>query len=470
MAKKATIKTTETVKKQTKSNEKSVTFDDLKSELKKLTTLGGTLETNEFATIKYYVNSGNYGLNAVISGSLLKGFPGGRIIELAGEKQTGKTFCLMNAVKKAQDDGMLVLWYDTETAIDKETLAPSFGINLSDVWYEPMNIIEKIAKHMMQFLESILKKKRAGFSVPRILIVIDSLGNLASNKEHEDSLKDDIKVDMTRAKAISSLFRLIAIPLNELESTLIYSNHVYADTSSFVGGNIGKGGKSREYIASTLVQFYKSGGKDDGVTKNGVIVRAKTGQKNRFAIPGEMQFHIDYRKGMNPYIGLPFMGLPFKQDWFIDLEKEGWDLLGIQYGRIIDVIQMQQLAAKKGEKFSKEIEQLKNTSFEHNGELYYFASINIIRKLDMGGLSKVQIAVKHLCKEVELKDFYTDEVFTPEILKIIDDNIIIPRFSFGEGELSLVEELVQIDSAINEDEKNVDEELDAEIEQLGLEI
>lgn len=437
-------------------NEKEFSWDDLKGEMKKYSHLGSTLDKNDFATIKYTVNSGNYMLNALMTGSLLKGYPAGRMIELAGEKSTGKTFCLLNAVKHAQDMGMQVLYYDTETAIDKDVLAEGFGFNMEDIWYEPQNIIEHIKIHLYKTIQLLVEKKRAGFQIPKLFIVIDSLGNLASLKEHEDAVKEEIKVDMTRAKAIASIFRLIAIPLNEIEATLVYSNHVYADTSSFIGGNVGKGGKSREYISSVLVQFYKSKGKDDGVTKNGVIVRAKTGEKNRFAIPGEIQFHIDFRKGMNPYIGLPFLGLPFKQDWFVDLEKEGWDDFGLQYGKIIDNSTFENVATKKGTKYQKEITEIQNTQYELNGNVYYFVDRNSVKKLELGGLRDLKIAVKHLAKEVSLGEFFTSDVFTQDILEKIDETIIKPKFAYKNPE--------RHDDILDELELSLDSESDLETE------
>ncbi len=428
---------------------KELTFDDIKNDLKKLSTIGGTLETNDFATVNDYVHTGNYMLNAVISGSLNKGIPIKRVLELSGEKGSAKTYVMLNILSQAQKQGMMCLWYDTETALDKHGIAPEFGIDMDNVWYEPINVIELLTKHLMQFLNPLIQKKRDGYKIPKLLIVIDSLGNLVSNKAYEDSLKEDIKADMTRAKSIGALFNLIAIPIGELEACLVYSNHVYTDNSSFIATNKGKGGKGREYIASTLVEFYKSGGKDDGVTKNGVIIRAKTNQKNRFAIPGEIQFHVDFRKGMNPYIGLPFKGLPFKQDWFIDLEVEGWDICGLQYGKILNQKEFEEVANKKGDKFSKEIIEIQNTQYKQNESIFYFANRENVKKLDLGGIRNLGIAIKHLCKDVPLKDFYSSTVFTEDVLSAIDEKIIKPKFSYGSTSTSFEEELAEFDSETN---------------------
>jgi RecA/RadA recombinase len=431
---------------------KKVDFSDLKNELKKITVLGGSLRDNDFGSVKSYIDSGNYSLNALLSGTLFGGYPSGRLIEIAGEKSTGKTYCLLNAVREAQKCGGQVLYYDSEAALNKIDAENNFEINLDDVWLEPANIIEDIKIHLYQTVNYLVTKKRAGFEIPKLFIVIDSLGNLASKKEVEDAKDGKTTADLTRAKALASLFRIIAIPLAEIDATLVYSNHVY-DVTTMFGGTKGKGGKGREYIASIIVDFSKYKAAEQNA-HNGIIIKARIKEKNRFAVPVDIQFYIDFKKGMNRYFGLPFKGLPFKTEWFIDIEKEGWDVCGIQYGKIITKNQLEELRDKYKKVDFSEIEET-----EYN-DTYYFVNKKLCTKL---GLESNKLAIKHLITEVGVGEFYTDKVFTEEVLKLLDEKIIKPKFSYkSKDDIEYVIE--NIDSAEISEESIVEElEFDQEL-------
>jgi hypothetical protein len=65
------------------------------------------------------------------------------------------------------------------------------------------------------------------------MIVLDSLGQMASNKEKADLLKGDLKQDMTKAKALGSLFRSINTDLGYLDIPLLVCNHTYLTLDMF---------------------------------------------------------------------------------------------------------------------------------------------------------------------------------------------------------------------------------------------
>ncbi|NCA96378.1 MAG: DNA recombination/repair protein RecA, partial [Methanomicrobia archaeon] len=103
-------------------------FDDLNKVMNKFSEYGSTMEDSVYSQIDEYINSGNYMLNCALSGILMDGgYPRNRAIELAAPSSTGKTFLMLNAAANAQKQGYVVIWYDSENAIDRNTCI-NFGI------------------------------------------------------------------------------------------------------------------------------------------------------------------------------------------------------------------------------------------------------------------------------------------------------------------------------------------------------
>jgi hypothetical protein len=77
----------------------------------------------------------------------------------------------------------------------------------------------------------------------RVMIVIDSIGNLASKKEVEDALNEKSVADMSRAKQLKSLFRMITPYLTLKDIPMVVVNHTYKEIGLYpkdiVGGGTG---------------------------------------------------------------------------------------------------------------------------------------------------------------------------------------------------------------------------------------
>ena len=89
---------------------KSLTTNDLFKEMKKINPFSESLEKSDFALPSEYIHTGNYVLNATLTGSLRKGMPNNRSICLAGESGAGKTFVMLNLCKSAQDMGYHIIY------------------------------------------------------------------------------------------------------------------------------------------------------------------------------------------------------------------------------------------------------------------------------------------------------------------------------------------------------------------------
>ena len=351
-------------------SKEAFTFEQLNKEMSKMNSFSTTMDKSTTSEISEWIHTGNYHLNACLSGSLFKGIPGNRIMSFAGPAGSGKTFLLLNACRSVQAMGYNIYYYDSENAIDTE-LATKFGLDPKRIVHVPVNSVEQMTSHFANITDTLKQAKLDGKEIPKIFFALDSMGNLTTRKEKADVISGSEKADMTRAKALKRLFRVITTDLGELGYPFIYTNHTYKDISAFFPTDIPSGGTGPTYNAS-IILLLSTAQLKEGTSKTGIIVTAKP-FKNRFAKPTPIKFHINFNKGMNPYVGLE--------------EYVSWDLCGIEKGKLEKGIFTPQ---EKGRGF----------------------------------------AVKHLDKVVSPKNFFTDAVFTKEVLEKIDE-VIKEKFQYS---------------------------------------
>jgi RecA/RadA recombinase len=354
---------------------------------------------------KKFISTGVYIVDAAMSGRLLGGgVATNRISVFAGESGAGKSFLAYSCAKNAQKAGYSVIYIDTEQAVDLEDL-PKFGVSndLEKFRLVRSNKVEDINITLTQLVDELKEQKLAGYELPKLMIVLDSLGQMASNKEKADLLKGDIKQDMTKAKAIGSMFRSINNDLGYLDIPMIVCNHTYLTMDLFPQA-VMKGGLALLYSASVIGFMTKSklktGEEDDmDLGGSGISVLFKT-QKNRLAKPKKIRFDISFANGMNPYTGLDAFCRP-----------EYFEQIGIAKGKM-------DVDKKTGE-----------MTFTPGGNRWY---------------------VSHLNKSVTTKQLFTQEVFTQEVLEKMAP-IVNDYFRFKSlDEIEEVEK--QFNNVIGEDE------------------
>jgi len=321
---------------------------------------------------KKFITTGVYLLDAALSGRLLGGgVATNRITAFAGESGAGKSFIAYSVSKHAQRAGYSVIYIDTEQAIDLEDL-PKFGIDPSLDKFRLIrsNKVEDVNMVLSQLVDELKTQKLDGYEIPKLMIVLDSLGQMASNKEKNDLLKGDIKQDMTKAKALGSMFRSINTDLGYLEIPMIVCNHTYLTLDLYPAEKL-KGGNGLLYSASVIGFMSKSklktGEEDDmDLGQSGISVLFKT-SKNRMAKPKKIRFDISFAHGMNPFTGLDAFCRP-----------EYFEKIGIAQGKA-------EVDKKTGE-----------FKFTPGGNRWY---------------------VSHLDKSVTTKQLFTQEIFTQEVLE-----------------------------------------------------
>lgn len=382
---------------------KTFSFEDLNKEMAKHSTYGDTLDKSTVSEIDHYIPTGNYNLNACLTGSLFGGYPNNRAVALAGPSGTGKTFLLMNAIKQAQDLGYSIVFYDSENAVDKD-LVEKFGIDARKFRYEPCNTVQEFRSSVTALTDTLIEQKNKGAALPKIMICLDSAGNLATQKEVDDAKSGSDKADMTRAKLLKSTFRILMTKLGICKIPFLFTNHTY-QTQDLFSKQVGGGGTGPEYAASIILFLGKAKLKD-GAEQTGIIVTAKP-NKNRFAQPLPIKFHISFNKGMNAYIGLE--------------EYISWDNCGIERGRFITEGQYEKLTDAGQAECRQHI-------YDRDGKevTVYFQPSATARKM----------AVAHLNDLVDLNELFTSKVMTQQVLQRLEP-IINRKFSYGTDDLDL---------------------------------
>ena len=183
-------------------------------------------------------------VNVALSGSLDGGLSPGLTV-LAGPSKHFKTsFGLLMAASYLQtyDDAML-LFYDSEFG-SPQGYFESFGIDPSRVLHTPIMDVEQLKFDVVNQLESIER-------TDHVVILIDSIGNLASKKELEDAINEKSVADMSRAKSLKGLFRMVTPYLTMKGIPMLAVNHTY-DTMEMFSKKVVSGGTGITYSADNI--------------------------------------------------------------------------------------------------------------------------------------------------------------------------------------------------------------------------
>ena len=256
-----------------------------------------------------YISTGNYVLNACLSGSLFGGVGSRGITVFGGPEASGKTFLALNIMREAQRNGYCVIYIDTEYAINRSELT-KYGIDNSPEKFIIIrgNQVEELNVAITTLIDELKKAKLEGYELPKQIWALDSLGQLSSKKAKEDLLKGDIKADVgNKAKAIGQMFVSITADINYLDIPMIVNNQTY-ETLEMFSTTVMKGGRQLYYSANNIVFLTKAKLKEDAddmdiTGQSGVVVTCKC-VKNRQVKPKQVKIEISFEKGMNPYVGL----------------------------------------------------------------------------------------------------------------------------------------------------------------------
>lgn len=191
---------------------------------------------NEFASvaedgisagdISGWIDSGSYSLNALLSGSIFGGFPSNKVTCLAAPAATGKSFMVIGAAKQFLETHPtgVVIYFETESAISRDMLEQR-GVNLKQLAIIPIETVQEFKTQALRIIENY--EKHAEDDRQPLLFILDSMGNLSTAKEMDDSLKGVDTRDMTRAQLLKAAFRVLTLRLGRANIPMLVTNHVY---------------------------------------------------------------------------------------------------------------------------------------------------------------------------------------------------------------------------------------------------
>ena len=183
-------------------------------------------------------------INVALSGKLDGGLTPGLTMWAGPSKHFKTAFSLLMAksyLDKYKDAALL--FYDSEFGTP-QSYFDSFGIDTNRVLHTPLTDIEQLKHDVMQQLTQLERGDK-------LIIVIDSIGNLASKKEVDDAVEGKSVADMSRAKQVKSLFRMVTPHLNLKDIPMVVVNHTYMEIGMFPKAIVG-GGTGSYYSADNI--------------------------------------------------------------------------------------------------------------------------------------------------------------------------------------------------------------------------
>lgn len=286
----------------------------LLDKLKKNSTIKETsiLSKSKFFTSKDLIPTNVPMIDVALSGRLDGGLVPGLTV-LAGPSKHFKTaFALLFAasyLKKYED--AVVMFYDSEFG-SPQGYFDKFGIDTDRVLHNPITDIEQLKHDIMSQIQNI----ETG---DRVIIVIDSVGNLASKKEVDDAIEGKSVADMTRAKQMKSLFRMITPHLTIKDIPMVVVNHTYKEIGLYPK-DIVSGGTGVVYSADTIWILGRQQEKDgtDLVGYNFII----NVEKSRFVKEkSKIPITVSFEGGIEKYSGLLEVAL---EGGFVAKPSNGW--------------------------------------------------------------------------------------------------------------------------------------------------
>ena len=251
-------------------------------------------------------------INVALSGTVDGGITPG-VTMLAGPSKhfkTGFALLMASSFLKKYKDGV-ILFYDSEFGTP-QSYFQTFNIPFDSVVHTPVTDVEELKFDIMAQLKNIERGEH-------VMIVIDSIGNIASKKEVDDALEGKSVADMSRAKQLKSLFRMITPHLSLKDIPMVVINHTYKELALYPR-DIVSGGTGSYYGADNIWILGRQQEKDaDGIAGYHFVINVEKSRyvKEKSKIP----ITVSFEGGINRWSGLLDVAM---DGGYIVKPKAGW--------------------------------------------------------------------------------------------------------------------------------------------------
>ena len=270
------------------------------------------LSKSKFFNNKDMITTGVPMVNVALSGKLDGGLTPGLTMWAGPSKHFKTAFSLLMAksyMDKYQD--AVLLFYDSEFGTPIKYFE-TFGIDMDRVLHTPLTDIEQLKFDIMQQFQGVDRGDK-------LIVILDSIGNLASKKEVDDALEGKSVADMSRAKQVKSLFRMITPHLNLKDIPMIVVNHTYKEIGLYPKDIVG-GGTGSYYSADNIFIIGRQQEKDGTeVTGYNFIINV---EKSRYVREkSKIPITVSFEGGIQKFSGLLDVAMEGK---FIAKPSPGW--------------------------------------------------------------------------------------------------------------------------------------------------
>jgi RecA/RadA recombinase len=283
------------------------------------------LSTSKFFKARDLVDTGVPMVNVALSGDIDGGLDSGLTV-LAGPSKHFKTSfaLLMAAAYQRSNPESVVLFYDSEFG-SPQAYFETFGIDTDRVLHTPITNVEELKFDMISQLEALDAKDD-------VIIVIDSIGNLASKKELEDALNEKGVADRSRAKALKGLFRMATPYLRMKNIPMLAINHTYKEIGLFPK-DIVSGGTGIMYSADNVWILGRRQNKTGTeVTGYDFVINV---EKSRYVREkSKIPVSVSWDGGVQRYSGLLDLGIAGgfvikpSNGWYVRVDKSTGEMVG----------------------------------------------------------------------------------------------------------------------------------------------
>lgn len=299
----------------------------LKDKLLKNSTvkLTSSLEESEIYNLKDVIQTPVPMINVALSGTLDGGLTAG-VTTIAGPSRHFKSgFALLMAKSflNAHPKG-IILFYDTEFGTPQGYFS-AYDIPLDSVVHTPITDIEQLKHDAMSQLNEIDRKDE-------VMIIIDSIGNIASKKEVDDAISGNSAADMTRAKQLKSFFRMVTPHMTLKNIPMVVINHTYK-TMELYAKDVVSGGTGAVYSSDTIWILGRQQDKDaDGINGYNFIINVEKSRyvKEKSKIP----ISVSYEGGILKWSGL--LDLALEGNYIVKPSKGWYALVDRETGEVQD--------------------------------------------------------------------------------------------------------------------------------------
>lgn len=264
-------------------------------------------------------------LNVALTGELGGGLVSGLTVLAGPSKHFKSSFALkmLSCYLKADEEAVCI-FYDTEFGSPQEYF-DNFDIDMSRVLHVPVTDLEELKFDIVKQIEAIEEKEK-------VIIIIDSIGNLASKKEVEDALDGKSVADMTRAKVLKGLFRMVTPKIKMKQIPMIAINHTYKEIGLYPK-DIVSGGTGIYYSADTIwILGRRQNKKGTEIVGYDFVINV---EKSRFVKEkSKIPISVSWEGGIQKYSGLLDVGLATgfvvkpNNGWYQKVDRQTGELLG----------------------------------------------------------------------------------------------------------------------------------------------